>query len=67
MDNAYSTRGTLGFLLGEAHDTGLVSKTTHSGVVYGFLAATGIGFARQWYYLGKPYSFKKAKGSVLFT
>ena len=49
------TLGTLGFLLGGAHDTGLVSKTTHSGVVYGFLAATIIGFIRQWYYLGKSH------------
>ncbi len=44
--------GTIAFLLGGAHDTGLVRKTTHSGVVYGFLAAMIIGFIRQWYYLG---------------
>jgi len=47
--------GTIAFLMGGAHDTGLVSKTTHSGIAYGFLAATVIGFVRQWYYLGKSY------------
>lgn len=47
--------GTLAFLLGGAHDTGLVSKIVHSGVVYGFLAAVVIGFVRQWYYLGKSH------------
>lgn len=47
--------GTIGFLLGGAHDTGLVRKIVHSGVVYGFLAATIIGFVRQWYYLGKSH------------
>jgi len=44
--------GTLGFLLGGAHDTNLVQKTTHSGVIYGFFMATVIGFVRQWYFLG---------------
>jgi len=44
--------GTIAFLLGGAHDTGLVERTTHSGVVYGFIAAMFIGFFRQWYYLG---------------
>ena len=43
--------GMIAFLLGGAHDTNLVSKTTHSGVVYGFLAAMLIGFVRQWHYL----------------
>jgi hypothetical protein len=47
--------GTLGFLLGGAHDTGVVSKTTHIGVVYGFLVATIIGFFRQWHYLGRAH------------
>lgn len=47
--------GTIGFLLGGAHDTGLVAKTVHSGVVYGFSAAMFIGFVRQWYYLGKTH------------
>jgi hypothetical protein len=47
--------GSIGFLLGGAHDTGLVRKTVHSGVVYGFLAAMGIGFFRQWVYLGKSH------------
>lgn len=44
--------GTIGFLLGGAHHTGMVSKTTHSGVIYGFSMAAIIGFFRQWYYLG---------------
>lgn len=47
--------GMIAFLLGGAHDTNLVSKTTHSGVVYGFLVAMVIGFVRQWYYLGKAH------------
>ena len=47
--------GTIAFLLGGAHDTGLVSRVVHSGVAYGFLAAMIIGFVRQWYYLGKSH------------
>lgn len=47
--------GTIAFLLGGAHDTGLVSKVVHSGVAYGFLASMLIGFVRQWYYLGKSH------------
>lgn len=47
--------GMIAFLLGGAHDTNLVEKTTHSGVVYGFIAAMLIGFFRQWYYLGKSH------------
>ena len=47
--------GSLGFLLGGAYDTGLVSKVIHSGVVYVFTAAMLIGFVRQWYYLGKSH------------
>jgi ABC-type multidrug transport system fused ATPase/permease subunit len=47
--------GTIAFLLGGAHDTGMVSKIVHSGVVYGFLAAMLIGFVRQWYYLKKSH------------
>lgn len=47
--------GTIAFLLGGAHDTGLVVKIVHSGVAYGFLAAMLIGFVRQWYYLGKSH------------
>lgn len=47
--------GMIAFLLGGAHDTGLVAKTTHSGVVYGFTVALIIGFVRQWYYLGKTH------------
>jgi len=47
--------GMLAFLLGGAHDTGLVAQQIHTGVVYGFLAAMMIGFVRQWYYLGKTH------------
>jgi ABC-type multidrug transport system fused ATPase/permease subunit len=47
--------GTIAFLLGGAHDTGMVRKVIHSGVAYGFLAAMMIGFVRQWYYLGKSH------------
>ncbi len=47
--------GMIAFLLGGAHDTGLVQKTTHSGVVLGFFAAMMIGFFRQWFYLGKSH------------
>lgn len=47
--------GMIAFLLGGAHDTGLVQKTTHSGVVLGFFAAMSIGYFRQWYYLGKTH------------
>lgn len=47
--------GMIAFLLGGAHDTNIVSKTTHSGVVYGFIVAMTIGFVRQWYYLGKAH------------
>jgi ABC-type multidrug transport system fused ATPase/permease subunit len=47
--------GTIAFLLGGAHDTGMVSKVVHSGVAYGFFAAMLIGFVRQWYYLGKSH------------
>ncbi|WP_127715087.1 hypothetical protein [Halobacteriovorax sp. HLS] len=55
--------GMIGFLLGGAHDTGLVAKTTHSGVIYGFLASMVIGFFRQWYYLGKSHTLlRKVKG-----
>lgn len=43
--------GTIAFLLGGAHDTNLVDKTIHSGVVYGFMVAMFIGFFRQWHYL----------------
>jgi ABC-type multidrug transport system fused ATPase/permease subunit len=47
--------GTLAFLLGGAHDTGMVRKVVHSGVAYGFFAAMLIGFVRQWHYLGKSH------------
>jgi hypothetical protein len=47
--------GTIAFLLGGAHDTGLVAKVVHSGVAYGFIAAMLIGFVRQWHYLGKSH------------
>ncbi len=47
--------GTIAFLLGGAHDTGMVSKVVHSGVAYGFFASMLIGFFRQWHYLGKSH------------
>lgn len=47
--------GTIAFLLGGAHDTGMVSKVIHSGVALGFIAAMLIGIVRQWYYLGKSH------------
>jgi hypothetical protein len=47
--------GTIAFLLGGAHDTGLVRKVVHSGVAFGFIASMLIGFVRQWYYLGKSH------------
>lgn len=47
--------GSIAFLLGAAHDTGMVPKIVHSGVTYGFFAAMMIGFVRQWYYLGKSH------------
>lgn len=47
--------GTIAFLLGGAHDTGMVEKIVHSGVAYGFMAALLIGFVRQWFYLGKSH------------
>jgi amino acid transporter len=47
--------GTIAFLLGGAHDTGMVRKVVHSGVAYGFFVAMGIGFLRQWHYLGKSH------------
>ena len=45
--------GMLAFLFGGAHDTGLVEKSTHVGLVYGFMGASTIGFFRQWFYLGR--------------
>jgi hydrogenase/urease accessory protein HupE len=55
--------GMIAFLLGGAHDTGLVQKTTHSGVVLGFFVAMTIGFFRQWYYLKKAHVLlRKLKG-----
>jgi len=54
--------GSIAFLLGGAHDTGLVTKVVHSGVVYGFMAAMLIGFVRQWYYLKVSHiSLRKVK------
>ena len=49
------TLGTFAFLAGGAHDTGLIDKHVHSGLVYGFSAAVAIGFFRQWVYLGKAH------------
>ena len=55
--------GSIAFLLGGAHHTGMVDKTIHAGVVYGFLAAMLIGFFRQWHYLGKGHLLlRKLKG-----
>jgi hypothetical protein len=54
--------GSIAFLLGGAHDTNLVSKVVHSGVVYGFMSAMFIGFFRQWYYLKISHtSLRKVK------
>ena len=47
--------GMIGFFLGGAHDTGLVSRHVHAGVVYGFLVAMMIGFTRQWQFLGRGH------------
>jgi len=47
--------GTIAFLLGGAHDTGMVRKVVHSGCAYGFIVAMLIGFVRQWHYLGKSH------------
>lgn len=58
--------GMLAFLLGGAHDTHLVEKTTHSGVTYGFLVAMLIGFFRQWHYLGKIHLLLR-KVKALFS
>lgn len=51
--------GSIGFLLGGAHHTGLVDKTVHSGVIYGFFVAVTIGFIKQWSYLGKDHKVLK--------
>lgn len=56
--------GTIGFLLGGAHDTGMVSKVVHAGVIYGFLAAMMIGFVRQWIYLGKSHKLLREMKSL---
>ena len=55
--------GSTAFLLGGAYDTGLVGRSVHSGVAYGFFAALSLGFVRQWYYLGKgDHLLSKLKG-----
>ena len=55
--------GSIAFLLGGAHHTGMAEKSTHAGTVYGFLAAMIIGFFRQWHYLGKGHLLlRKLKG-----
>lgn len=55
--------GMIAFLLGGAHDTGVVSKVIHSGVVYGFTCVSIIGFLKQWKYLGKANTtLRKIKG-----
>ncbi len=58
--------GMAAFLLGGAHDTGLVDKTVHSGVVYGFMVAMMIGFVRQWIHLGRAHKLlRKLKALFL--
>ena len=47
------TLGSVAFLLGGAYHTGVVSKTIHQGVAYGFTMALTIGLVRQWYFLGQ--------------
>lgn len=55
--------GMIAFLLGAAHDTGMVSRNVHAGVVYGFTVAMLIGFVRQWYYLKRAHILlRKIKG-----
>lgn len=56
--------GSIGFLLGGAHDTGLVRKVVHSGVIYGFMVAMMIGFVRQWIYLGKSHKLLRDMKSL---
>ncbi len=58
--------GMAAFLLGGAHDTGLVDKTVHSGVVYGFIVAMTIGFVRQWIHLGRAHKLLR-KLKALFS
>lgn len=47
--------GSLGFLMGGAYDTGLVSRVTHVGIIYGFIASMLLGFIKQWTYLGRNH------------
>ncbi|MBT3981334.1 MAG: hypothetical protein HOE90_08265 [Bacteriovoracaceae bacterium] len=49
------TLGMIAFFLGGAHDTGMVAKKIHVGVVYGFVLAMTIGFYRQWIHLGRTH------------
>lgn len=58
--------GMIAFFLGGAHDTGMVKKVIHSGVVYGFTAAMLIGFVRQWFYLGRTHILLR-KVKTLFS
>jgi hypothetical protein len=53
------TLGSMAFLLGGAHDTSMVKKEIHSGVVYGFYMATLIGTFQQWLHLGKGHKLLK--------
>ncbi|OIQ18574.1 MAG: hypothetical protein BM556_09980 [Bacteriovorax sp. MedPE-SWde] len=57
--------GMIAFLLGGAHDTNMVQKTTHSGVVYGFAVSMLIGFVRQWWFLGRTHTLLR-KVKTLF-
>lgn len=55
--------GSIAFLLGGAHHTGLVSRSAHAGVAYGFAVAMVIGLFRQWHYLGRGNRLlRKLKG-----
>lgn len=44
--------GALGFLMGGAADTGVVEVSVHSGLIYGLVMASLIGFYKQWRMLG---------------
>jgi hypothetical protein len=50
------------FLLGGAHDTGLVVKEVHAGVALGFFVASLLAFFSQWHFLNKSNMLlRKAK------
>ena len=47
--------GMMAFLLGGAHDTNMVSKIVHVGVVYGFVVTMCLGVLSQWIQLKKSH------------